>query len=157
MSSPAPPPMHPLLRVCSVLWIISCSLLLTPSLSLAQPTQHCLTLSVNSSMTLQRAVDLSVSEGSRAASDCVRIQLPSGEHKLTSQTLFPAEMGEIEFIGLAGSVYVECDYNTPISNYTWYFAGLHSVTLRGLQFDNCPRPLRLDTIAEVEIQHCTFR
>ena len=108
-------------------------------------------------MTLQKAVDLSVSEGSRPVGDCVRIQLPSGEHKLTSQTLFPAEMGEIEFIGLAGSVHVECDYNTVISNYTWYFAGLHSVRFRGLQFENCPRPFRLDTIAEVEIQHCTFR
>ena len=66
-------------------------------------------------------------------------------------------MGEIEFTGQGDSVQVLCDYGPPIFNYTWYFAGLNSVTLRDLQFESCPRPLRLDTIAEVEIKDCSFR
>ena len=66
-------------------------------------------------------------------------------------------MREIEFIGQGDSVRVLCDYDTLLFNYTWYFAGLNSVTLRGMQFESCPRPLRLDTVAEVEIKDCSFR
>ena len=80
----------------------------------------------------------------------------SGQHKLTSQILFPSKVGEIEFSGLDSNVSISCAYDVE-SNYTWYFDHLSSVTIRSLHFENCPRPLRLDTILNVTIQYCSFR
>ena len=108
-------------------------------------------------MTLQRAISLSLSVNSGAQISCIRIELPSGKHMITSQTLHKTESGEMEFIGLGDSVNVLCNYKTIEFNYTWYFSGLYSVKLRDIQFESCPRPLRLDTIAEVVIQGCSFR
>ena len=75
---------------------------------------------------------------------------------LTAQTLFATENKEIEFVGLGDNVSVSCDY-TVRSNYTWSFNGLYSVRLRGIHFEGCPRPLRLENISDVEIQDCSFR
>jgi hypothetical protein len=67
-------------------------------------------------------------------------------------------VGKIEFVGLESGVYVSCDYDDIVgSNYTWYFDHLFSVTIRGIHFKNCPRPLRLDTVSNVTIQNCSFR
>ena len=119
-----------------------------------QACQQCnFTLSVNSSMTLQHAIILSRHS---AGSNCVKINVPSGKYNLTSQTLFPPEVGKIEFAGLGSNVNVFCAY-TVESNYTWYFDHLSSVTIRGIHFENCPRPLRLDTISNVTIHNCSFR
>ena len=125
--------------------------------SQAQANQWCkFTLSISSSLTLQQAVT-SISNNYSNGSNCVRIEVHSGRHTLTSQILFPAEVGEIELVGLASDVTVFCAYNVEYQNYTWYFDHLSSVTIRGIHFESCPRPLRLDTILNVTIQNCSFR
>ena len=113
------------------------------------------TLSVNSSMTLQHAITFILSR-QNTRSNCVKINVPSGQYNLTSQILFPSEVGEIEFAGLDGGVNVSCTYAVEL-DYTWYFDHLSSVTIRGIHFENCPRPLRLDTISNVIIHNCSFR
>lgn len=120
----------------------------------SQP-QQCHVLSVNSTLSLQQAIDLSTSNSitSQTNQSCIRIEIPSGHHTILSQTVFPLSM---EFIAVEEGVHVSCNY-TWSSNYTWSFNGLDSVTITGIYFENCPRPLRLDTIEEVEIQNCTFR
>ena len=123
---------------------------------LTQTYEQCnFTLSVNSSMILQQAITLVLSSHS-TGSNCVQICVPSGKHDLTSQVLFTSEVEEIEFVGLGGDVNVSCSYDVE-SNYTWYFDHLSSVMIRGIHFENCPRPLRLDTISNVTIQNCSFR
>ena len=110
---------------------------------------------MNSTMSLQQALDAA---SSASSVECVSIDVPSGTHTLTSQTLVPGEVGDVMITGAGGEVGVICDYGADVvSNYTWYFAGLRSVSLYGMRFESCPRPIRLDTIAAVEIQNCTFR
>ena len=113
------------------------------------------TFVVESSLTIQQAINNSLLE------DCinegyVQIQLPSGKHIITSQTFFSTMLETIEFVGVGNNVSVSCDYDLS-SNYTWYFYGLSSVTLTNIHFDNCPRPLRIDTVTNVTIQNCSFR
>ena len=158
--------LSPILHV-GVIWITSSLLTTVPSLA-QFPQQNCSTLTVNSSLTLQQAVNvffsstlqqtvnISLSEGNVSCSACIRIELPAGQHTLTAQTLFPTEDKEIEFIGLGDNVSVLCDYAVR-SNYTWRFNGYCSVRLRGIHFEGCPRPLRLENISDVEIQDCSFR
>lgn len=124
-------------------------------ITLAQSQSECQVLSVDSAMSLQQAIDLSTSDSitSQTNQSCIRIEIPSGHHTILSQTLFPLNM---EFIAVEEDVHVSCNY-TWSHNYTWSFNGLDSVTISGIHFENCPRPLRLETIAEVEIQNCTFR
>ena len=149
------PGVSPILHVGVI--CIASSLLTTVPPSLAQsPQQNCSTLTVNSSLTLQQAVNISLSGGNTSCSTCIRIELPAGQHTLTAQTLFPTENKEIEFVGLGDNVSVSCDYAVR-SNYTWNFNGLCSVRLRGIHFEGCPRPLRLENISDVEIQDCSFR
>ena len=110
---------------------------------------------VESSLTIQQAINNSLLE------DCineshVRIQLPSGKHIITSQTFFSTMLETIEFVGVGNNVSVSCDYDLS-SNYTWYFYGLSSVTLTNIHFENCPRPLRIDTVINVTIHNCSFR
>ena len=137
----------------SVLWILSCSLILTPSVAQPSP-QQCHILTISSSLTLQQAVEQSASTTS---SSCVRIELPSGEHEISSQALFSAgELRDVEFVGLGDSVFVSCSYALS-ENFTWNFDRLDSVKMYSLHFEGCPRPMRLNTIAEVEIQDCSFR
>ena len=141
-----------LLTVC-VVWIVTGNSLVSAS-SQAQVHQQCnFTLSVNSSLTLQQAIT-SISKYRGAGSTCVKI--PAGRHILTSQILFPAEVEAIELVGLESNVNVACVYDS-YENYTWYFDHLSSVTIRGIHFENCPRPLRLDTISNVIIQNCSFK
>ena len=122
----------------------------------AQNYKQCnFTLSVNASVTLQQAVFFDSSIHS-ARCDCVQIELPTGIHTLTTQSLFPSEFEKIEFIGLGSDVDVFCAYDVR-DNYTWYFDHQSSVTLENIHFENCPRPLRLDTISNVTIQSCSFR
>ena len=141
----------------------SCVICIVTSKRLAQassqvPTnRQCnFTLSISSSLTLQQVVT-SVSNDHGTGFNCIRIEVHSGIHALTSQILFPAEVGEIEFVGLESDVTVICSYNVGYQNYTWYFDHLSSVTIRGIHFKSCPRPLRLDTISNVTIQNCSFR
>ena len=122
------------------------------------PNQQCnnYTLSINSSLTLEQVVNSS-SNNHSLETNCVRIEVYSGRYTLTSQILFPAEVGEIEFVGLENDATVMCAYKDVQLDYTWYFDHLSSVTIRGIHFEKCPRPLRLDTISNVVIQNCSFR
>ena len=115
-----------------------------------------LTLTVNSMTSLQQAIDIASSLGNTAA--YTKIQIPPGNHLLTAPTLFRGEINEIEMTGAGGGeVRLLCNYSVGSNNYTWYFAGLQSVMLTGIGFEDCARPLRLDTVAEVTIQDCSFR
>ena len=141
------------LNIICLIWILSGSLILTPSVAQPSP-QPCHTLTLSSSLPLQQAVEQSMSNTS---SSCVHIELPSGEHEISSQTLFSAgDVSDVEFIGLGDSVFVSCSYALS-ENFTWYFDRLDSVKMFSLHFEGCPRPMRLHTIAEVEIQDCSFR
>ena len=105
---------------------------------------------------LQQAIDIASSLENTAV--YTKIQIPPGDHLLTAPTLFRGEINEIEMTGAAGGeVRLVCNYSVGSYNYTWYFAGLQSVTLTGIGFEDCARPLRLDTVAEVSIQDCSFR
>ena len=144
-----------LLVALCVMWITAGSRL-PPVSSHAQTHQQCnFTLSINSSMTLQQAIIVIVNNHS-VASKCVRIELLDGMHMLTSQIVFPAEVENFELVGFESHVKISCAYDVR-SDYTWYFDHLSSVTFRGIHFESCPRPLRLDTISNVTIQNCSFR
>ena len=148
------------LTVCVL--VIFTTLSLTQSSATPPPSSSsCATLTVNATLTLQNAMDDCVSPDSIAMFNCITIYVPPGNHTLTSQILLPEDVGSIEIIGLVDGdddVYVACDHEDVIvANYTWYFDGLETVKIKGLQFENCPRPLRLDTIDEVEILSCSFR
>ena len=140
--------------VC-VIWIITGNGLVPVSLQ-AQSYKQCnFALSVNASLTLEQAVFFNSSNHSERCA-CVRIEIPTGRHTLTTQTLFSSEVEMIEFIGVGNDVYVSCAYDVR-DNYTWYFHNQSSVTIGYIHFENCPRPLRLDTISNVTIQNCSFR
>lgn len=134
-----------------VLWIIASQLQV--HITLAQSHPQCYVISVDSSISFQQAIDLSISGSNSSEISCIRIEIPSGNHTITSQTVFPVSM---EFIGVEDGVYISCNY-TWTYNYTWSFSELDSVTINGIYFESCPRPLRLEAIAGVEIQNCSFR
>ena len=116
---------------------------------------ECYTLPVNSTKPLQEALN-TTEFSSGDDHHCVRVQLSSGQHSITSQINFPTEIRHVEFSGTGNKVSMSCDYE-PKLNYTWYFSGQSSVTLRDIHFQNCPRPLRIDTVENVTIQNCSFR
>ena len=90
--------------------------------------------------------------------NCTTLELPSGMHRIISQTYFPANMTSVQFVGVGEYVSVVCNYSDYImANYTWYFDHLKSVVIQNLHFEGCPRPLRLDTVAEVKIRSTSFR
>ena len=134
-------------------------------------SQTCHTVSVNSSFSLQQSLQeilsLSLDTSSedspsreRNDSNCSRVELPSGMHYLSTPLIFPARLNGIELVGLGDNVTVTCSYaenDTIGTNYTWYFQQLESVSMTGIHFEMCPSPLRLDTIAEVQITDCSFR
>ena len=119
-----------------------------------EATQTCHTISVSGSLTLHQAVEQILAQDRDI--NCTRVELPSGAHTITSQTLFMAELTGLQFVGVGENVSVSCDYSVP-TNYTWYFEQLESVVLQNIHFEGCPKPLRLDTIADVEIRNCSFR
>ena len=102
---------------------------------------------------LEQAVN-SVSNNHSSETNYVRIEVDCGRYTLTSQTLFPAEVEEIELVGVESDVTVLCAYKDV---YMWYFDHLSFVTIRGIHFESCSRPLRPDTISYVVIQDCSFR
>lgn len=121
-------------------------------------TQECHTIRVNKSLSLQEALDniLQTTTGSNSA-NCSSIELSAGEHVLSSQTHFPTELGRLKIVGSSQqSVSVSCAYSIE-TNYTWYFSELMSIRIQNIHFHHCPRPLRVDTVAEVEITSSSFR
>lgn len=116
--------------------------------------ETCHTITVSDSLTLEQAVE-QISAQDRNI-NCTSVELSSGTHTITSPSLFMAKLTSLRFVGLGGIVSVSCNYSAA-TNYTWYFEQLDSVILQNLHFESCPRPLRLDTIADVEIKGCSFR
>ena len=149
--------MQPYLLLCV-------EVLVTITISLASGDNNtisssCYTITVGASVSLQGAVEQILSQGSRDdATDCTRVVVPSGVHTIVSQTLFQVQPARVQFVGEGPGVYVACSYSAVSDyDYTWYFDQLESVYLDNINFEGCPRPLRLDTIAEVEITNCSFR
>ena len=138
----------------TILLTVVCALVLASSQASDEATQTCHTISVSGSLTLQQAVEQILAQDRNT--NCTRVELPSGAHTITSQTLFTAELTGLQFVGVGENVSVSCDYSVA-TNYTWYFEQLESVVLQNIHFEGCPRPLRLDTIADVEIRNCSFR
>ena len=140
-------------RACILAWISVLSFLKSNNAA-----QVCHIITVNKLLSLQDAIDavLIASAGS-GSSNCSSIALPAGEHILSSQVQFPTDIGSLALVGLSQqSVSVSCVYSVE-TNYTWYFSKLESLSIQNIHFHNCPRPLRVDTVAEVEITNCSFR
>ena len=144
--------------------LVSCAFMLVCQAGSSGGTCH--TLSVDSSLSLQQSLEQLTRDAinddlrERNGSNCSRVELPSGVHYISTPLIFPAQLNGIEFVGLGGNVTVTCSYaenDTSGTNYTWYFQQLESVSMTGIQFEACPSPLRLDTIAEVLITDCSFR
>ena len=130
-------------------------LFLCPTALLATTTTAatCHVIAVGDSLSLQEALELTQTQNV----NCTLVEVPQGEHIISSQVLFSTELRSIQLWGEEGEgVRVSCNYSVN-TNYTWYFDHLDSVVLYNLHFFNCPRPLRLDTIVEVEIINCSFR
>lgn len=115
----------------------------------------CRAVSVNESLSFQQALDTVQKDSTN--SNCTAINLPVGSHVLSSQIRFPAELKGIELIGSwQGHVSVYCSYSVE-TDYTWYFSELSSLRIQNVHFHDCPRPLRVDTVEELEITNCSFR
>ena len=118
--------------------------------------QDCRVIKANDS--LQRTVNslrqLSSLDGS---TNCSRVEIPAGDYDLSAQVLFPAELGRLELVGSTEGVSVLTCLYIIKQNYTWYFSRLVSLKLHHIHFHNCPRPLRIDSVSEVEIKNSFFR
>lgn len=133
-----------------------CSLFLCSAESNSGARYGCSTVSVNESLSLQQALD-TVLQKDNTNSNCTTINLPVGSHVLSTQIRIPAELKGLELIGSwLGHVSVVCSYSVE-TDYTWYFSELSSLRIRNVHFHDCPRPLRVDTVAELEITNCSFR
>ena len=86
----------------------------------------------------------------------VVVELPPGNHSIKSQISFPTTLDTVQLVAKEGNVTVSCDY-TPTHDYTWLFKDLSSLTLTGIDFNDCPRPIRIDTISNVTINNCSFK
>ena len=129
---------------------------------------------------LMLAVDLTIGKASQLgngtqdhqniSTDCVSILLPPGDHFITAPVHFGAANVSIFGTGTQSSdVSVFCDYTVDVdesrifnrsynyTDYTFYFNRSEVVSLERLQFIGCPYPLRLDTVATVDVHNSTFR
>ena len=138
---------------------VSLSVLLLQFLRGESRSLDCRSVAVGDSVTLQQLlVSLSTSTDGSGSYNCTSIELPAGEHVLWSQTLFPADLGSLVIRGPAEeSASVVCVYEVAENNYTWYFSNLELLEISNIHFRDCSRPLRIDTVAEVEITNCSFR
>ena len=143
----------------SLFYPCACALLLCSTLLVRASTtaQTCHTLQVSGSQSLQQTVDYLLTPQASTAANCSSVEIPAGVHTLSAQTLFPAKLSSLAFVGASWKhVSVLCTYPVEL-DYTWYFSGVHSLRLENLHFQDCPRPLRIDSVAEVELTNCSFR
>ena len=104
-----------------------------------------------------------------ASRSCVFITIPSGRHFITATTFFHSNLSA-HFIGSGDNVTLLCNYATPTSrmltpfsslsdpkDYTWYFNQSESISFENLNFEGCPYPIRLDTVATISIRDSSFR
>ena len=106
---------------------------------------------------LQRALEVVANKTRGSEGDCVEVSVPRGQHYITSQLFFGIE--EVHIVGAGStSTFLVCDYQ-PESNldYTWYFNWTQSVVLQDISLLNCLRPLRLDTLSNLEVSNCSFK
>lgn len=137
--------------LCAVCVLILCSV--EPNIA-AQ--YDCRIVSVNESLSLQQLLD-SVLWNDGTNANCISVKLPVGNHILSSQIQFPEELKSLELIGSwPEHASVLCSYPVE-TDYTWYFSKQTSLRIQNVHFRDCPRPLRIDTVGEVEINNCSFR
>lgn len=120
--------------------------------------QDCSVHKVSDSLqrTLNSLLQPSALDGS-ANHDCSRVEIPAGDHVLSAQVAFPAELRSLELVGSTEErVSITCSYAAE-QNYTWYFSRLESLKIHHIHFHNCPRPLRIDTVSEVEVINSSYR
>ena len=123
----------------------------------AWEAEECRTVGVDGSLSLQQAVERLSTADDGNATNCSIVEIPAGEHVLSSQTLFPGQLESLEIRGpWDDTVSVVCRYEAE-TNYTWYFSEMEALQIRNVHFHGCPRPLRIDTVADVELTNCSFR
>ena len=101
--------------------------------------------------------------------NCVSVFLPPGDHFITAPVHFGAANVSIYGTGTQSSdVSVFCEYTVDVdesrifdrsynyTDYTFYFDRSEVVSLERLQFIGCPYPLRLDTVATVDVYKSAF-
>ena len=134
----------------------ACLFVLLALMMYTASSDECRTIIVTGALNLQEVVDRLAAD-EEATANCSIIELPPREHVLSSQTMFPSELGSLEFRGpREGIASVGCRYVAE-TNYTWYFSEILSLKIHDVHFHDCPRPLRIDTVAEVELNDCSFR
>ena len=119
---------------------------------------------------LQLAVDSALLISANAASQsCISFTIPNGRHFIMAPAFFHSNLS-VHFLGSGNDVTLLCSYSAspsqtlvPFSSssdpkhYTWYFNQSESVSFENLNFEGCPYPIRLDTVATLSIRDCSFR
>ena len=93
----------------------------SPDMDVRQ-SNECRTITATpGSLNLKQALErLMTADGNATASNCTSIELSPGEHVLSSQALFTAELGALEIRRTREEyVSVVCRYNVE-TNFTWY-------------------------------------
>ena len=102
--------------------------------------------------------------------NCVSIEVPPGDHLITAPVHFGAANVSIFGTGKQpDNATIFCNYTVDVdetrifdpgysyTDYTFYFNRSEVVSFEGVQFVGCPYPLRLDTVANVQVCNSIFR
>ena len=90
-------------------------------------------------------------------SDCVTVELESGQHFL-SQAVTIENLDSITIRGDLNSSLVECTSTVTMElNHALSLSRLESVTLEGVSFYGCVRPVRIGNVRTVFILQSSFR
>lgn len=108
----------------------------------------------NTCNSLQSAMDMlstSPPEG-----NCTLVRLPPGTHYITVPRRLTTG---IHLRGMADNVTISCSYNRSnvMEDYSWYFSHPRVVMFEGLNFEDCPLPIRINAAGTVDIHNCLFR
>ena len=109
----------------------------------------------------QSAINWTTNTSVLLAKECIKIQLPNGEHLITQRS----DMHNVSMylIGLGEHVIVKCNYFADPSLkgsrmiHTWYFERSDSVKFQNIHFRHCGFPFRFDTANTILVSNCTFR
>ena len=117
---------------------------------------------------LQAAVNSTLLMSANTTSrSCISIIIPNGRHFITEPAFFRSDL-DVHFLGSGDDITLLCSYSTPPllvpfsspsdpRDFTWYFNQSGSVSFENLNFEGCPYPIRLDTVATLRISDCSFR
>lgn len=127
------------------------------SISVIPGSSGVCSLNTSTCGSLQRALEAIAESTLDSGTDCIELSIPRGQYLITGQLFFKAHALHIVGEG-AGLTSLVCDYqaNSPL-DYTWYFNWTQSIVLERISVLNCPLPLRLDTVSNLEISNCSFR